>query len=219
MQDSPSRGRTTIPRRSLEKPLPVPRELQDAPWNRQSAIPIGEPLNFGGNRDMPTEDRVGTQDRQMDGLTDQMQPLSVQDRSYASNGTQQLSGGQSGTIRDVSELSPVPGEFPLETPESQYDDSIGATPYFETSNNHSINPFVQSEVKSGSAGITDKSLAVKNSAVSPQLKNVVDLSNTEDTSVHTRNAPGPSHPLPKPSTRARRESWRPFHLPSYHPFV
>lgn len=68
----------------------------------------------------------------------------------------------------------------------------GSTPFYDASTSHGVNPFDQAEVRSGSAGIPDKALAVKNSAMAPSLKGFVDLTNTEDTSVHERTAPGQS---------------------------
>lgn len=205
--------RDRIPRRSLEKPLPVPQELQDAPWNRENQIPTTEPLQSRGGARQDTAAPTSNRDVGVNNLASQMQPLSLQDQDSSARST--IPDTQhSGTIRDFSDVPDLSGGMPEPSPDET---SFRAAPFLETPQAKTHDPFVDAEVKSGRSGILDKSLAVKNAAEPVSLKNVVDTTNTEDTSVHVRNAPGRSNPLPAPYERP--QVWRPFHLPSYHPFV
>lgn len=129
-----------------------------------------------------------TRDTQVDELATRVQPLSIQDRGQTGQ-MPAIQGQSSATIRDVSDVPIVPHEYSEATPDDRYP-TPGSTPFYDASTSNGVNPFDQGHIRSGSAGIPDKALAIKNSAIAPSLKGFVDLTNTEDTSVHEKTAPG-----------------------------
>lgn len=197
LRDSAPDERGRMPRRSAEKPLPVPPELQNAPWNRKDPVARSEPLQSVGNSALSPEDN----------LTAGLATLSVNERTVPLAGI--VSNERPDVPDSLTSSSVAPSDASIRPALNDEDNRLTpfVTPQFEQSqSNDLLQPFVQAEVKKGVQTVYSKPLVVENASKPPDLRGIVDLTNTEDTTVHKRVAP---------STFVHYH----YPLPNYHPFL